>query len=99
VFSKANIREAFEPYLVVKLFTDIVPKAYYAPDVNAGSQRQEADAEVNFEFQRQVFGTAQLPLYVILEPQLDDTVTVIGVYDEGRINNETAFAEFLRQTK
>jgi thiol:disulfide interchange protein len=101
VFPKPDIHKLLESYKIVKLYTDTVPKHYYDAAVQAqlSSQRQEADADVNLKFQRQVFGTEQLPLYVILEPQLDDTVTVLGVYDEGRINNEAAFAEFLREPK
>jgi hypothetical protein len=52
--------------------------------------------EVNLSFQQAVFNTSQLPLYVILEPRLDNTILAVGVYDEGRILNEGAFAQFLR---
>jgi hypothetical protein len=39
----------------------------------------------------------RLPLYAILEPKADGTIAVRGVYAEGKINSEAAFAEFLRQ--
>jgi hypothetical protein len=102
VFPKPSIHKLFEPYLVVKLYTDTVPNDYYTSEVQAqlakSVSRQESDADVNLDFQRP-FGTEQLPLYVILEPQLDGTITVVSKYDEGRINNEAAFAEFLREPK
>ncbi len=103
VFPKPDLHKLFEPYLVVKLFSDTVPRRYYGeelqPELDKSSARQEKDADVNLHFQRKVFNTEQLPLYVVLEPQLDDSITVLGVYPEGRINNETAFTEFLREPK
>ena len=60
-----------------------------------GTARQRADALVNLWFQREAFGTEQLPLYVILEPLPDGGVGVVDTYPEGKINNEAAFAEFL----
>ncbi len=101
MFSRPDIKPLFQPYLFVQLYTDIVPDEFYAPEVRAkfGSsvERQEADAkDVNFEFLRKVFNNAQLPLYVILEPRLEDQVDVIAVYSEGLINNVNQFAEFLR---
>jgi thiol:disulfide interchange protein DsbD len=103
VFTKPAIRKLFEPYAMVKLYTDTVPKHYYGAELRAeldrSAQRQEDDAYVNLKFQRQVFVNEQLPLYVVLEPQLDETVSVVGVYAEGRINDEAAFAEFLREPK
>jgi thiol:disulfide interchange protein len=96
VFSKTQIHELFEPYIFVKLYTDTVPPQYYAKDAQAGaSARSKADADVNLRFQRRFFDE-QLPLYVVLEPQLDGKIRIVGVYDEGRINNEIVFAEFLK---
>src|SRR5262249_47600800 len=101
VFPRPNIFPLFEPFVVVKVFTDTVPKKYYADDAKdlLKGNRQESDADVNLRFQKKVFDTEQLPLYVILEPQVDDSVRVVRVYDEGRINNEAAFAQFLRDPK
>jgi cytochrome c biogenesis protein CcdA len=101
VFPRPNVFALFEPYIVVKMFTDTVPKKYYAEDAKdlRNGNRQESDADVNLRFQKKIFDTEQLPLYVILEPQLDDTIQVVRVYDEGRINNEAAFADFLRNPK
>jgi thiol:disulfide interchange protein len=103
VFIKPEIRKLFAPYTQVKMYNDMVPKLYYNAEVQAelaqNGERQETDAEVNLAFQKKVFNTEQLPLYVILEPQLEDTILVVSVYPEGRINNEAAFAEFLREPK
>ena len=44
-----------------------------------------------------MFGTQQLPLYVILDPQADGKVNVVGVYDEGVINDVPRFVEFLKK--
>lgn len=102
VFTKPDFRKLFEPYLTVKLYTDTVPKLYYSAVLQGEltkTHRQETDAEVNLNFQRKVFQTEQLPLYAILEPLPDGRIDVLGVYTEGRINNEAAFAEFLRNPK
>ncbi len=103
VFPKPDIRKLLDGYTIVKLYTDTVPKQYYGAELqselNRSSARQESNADANLKFQRQVFATEQLPLYVILEAQLDEIVAVVGVYDEARINNEGAFTEFLRNPK
>jgi thiol:disulfide interchange protein DsbD len=101
VFSKPEIKRLFQPYELVQLYTDYVPNEFYPPEERArfGSDlsRQRADAvDVNLPFQQAVFNTSQLPLYVILEPRLDNTILAVGVYNEGRIMNEGAFAQFLR---
>jgi thiol:disulfide interchange protein DsbD len=103
VFSKPGVQRLFEPYTVVKLYTDTVPERYYSPEIKATlakSDRQVVDAKhVNGTFQSRVFSTRQLPLYVILEPQTDGQLLVTGVYEEGLINNESRFMEFLREGK
>jgi thiol:disulfide interchange protein len=101
VFSKRLIRELMEPYLVVKLYTDVIPYYYYSSEArsNLTVSRQKADARVNLAFQSNIFNNQQLPLYAILEPQFDGRIKVLSVYDEGRIINENAFAEFLRDPK
>ena len=42
-----------------------------------------------------VFGSEQLPLYVILKPKSDDTIEVVGIYSEGKINDVEGFKKFL----
>jgi thiol:disulfide interchange protein len=98
VFSKTQINALFEPYIFVKLYTDTVPPQYYAKELQAeAAKRSRNDAEnVNLAFQKKYFDNEQLPLYVVLEPQLNGRIRIVGVYDEGRINNEVLFAEFLK---
>ena len=38
-----------------------------------------------------------MPLYVILKPTAAGPVEVVDIYDEGKINNVGAFAEFLKK--
>jgi thiol:disulfide interchange protein DsbD len=102
VFSKSEMRQLFKPYILARMYCDTVPVSYYAPDDRAAAEsgRRETDARLNTKFETDVFNTAALPLYVILEPQLDGSVTVGGQF-EGLVQNEAEFAEFLRkpQTK
>jgi thiol:disulfide interchange protein DsbD len=98
VFRKPEIQKLFKPYVLVRLYTDTVPLMYYAPEDRAAAEgRRTSDARVNNEFERRVFETAALPLYVILDPLPDGKINVIAQYDEGLIRNEGEFAEFLRQ--
>jgi thiol:disulfide interchange protein DsbD len=101
VFTKADIKKLFQPYRLVQLFTDKVPDKYYSSELRAAfgnsTSRQTTDAEVNLKFQRDTFGTEQLPLYVILEPLPDGKIRVVSRYEEGKINNAEAFAQFLRE--
>ncbi len=103
MFSQPEIKRLFEAYIFVQLYTDRVPNEFYAPELRArfakSLRRQIDDAEVaNAGFLRKVFGSIQLPLYVILEPRLDsERIDIIGIYDEGLINNVNAFASFLRK--
>ncbi len=101
VFSKRYVREIMDKYLIVKLYADAVPFQYFAPEVRANLtvDRQKAYARANLEFEKKIFNNEQLPLYAILEPQADGKIKVLAAYDEGRINNETAFTEFLTDPK
>jgi thiol:disulfide interchange protein DsbD len=101
VFSKSDIKKLFRSYGLVQMFTDKVPDKYYSADLRAGfknsTKRQTTDAQTNLAFQRETFGTEQLPLYVILRPLPNGKVKVVDRYDEGKINSESAFAEFLKR--
>jgi thiol:disulfide interchange protein DsbD len=101
VFTKKEIKELFRPYKLVQLYTDKVPDQYYSTAQRSrftDTSKQIADAKANLWFQGQAFGTEQLPLYVILRPVPgSQSVEVVGVYDEGKINNVGAFAEFLKK--
>ena len=95
VFPRPEVKALFAQYTLVQLYTDTVPAAMYQtpPDKSA----REAEASANQGYQQAAFGTIQLPLYVILEPQANGDVRTVGVYDEGKINDVAAFVEFLRK--
>jgi thiol:disulfide interchange protein DsbD len=106
VFPKPEIRDLLQRYRLVQLFTDKVPDQYYAAGVRSGfgldTSRQREDAAANLAFQRAAAftstgGTEQLPLYVILEPRPEGEIRVVAKYDEGKINDDAAFADFLRK--
>jgi hypothetical protein len=84
VFSKPEIKQLLDEYVIVQLYTDQIPPKVQKP---ATSWRENRDLLTKR------FGSAQLPFYVILNS--DDQE--IARYDEGKINNVDAFAEFLRK--
>lgn len=82
----------------VKLYTDDVPAEYYAAD--PGLRARAAEGSANKDFKVRAFGTDQLPLYAVLLPTDSGlTVRVLGVYDEGKINDPDRFAAFLREMR
>jgi thiol:disulfide interchange protein DsbD len=101
VFNQSEIQQLFKQFELVKLYTDTIPLKYYSPEdrteIAKDDTRVSEDAKVNRLFEKSAFNSEQLPLYVILEPLPDGTIRVVGPYDEGRIMNVSAFAEFLRQ--
>ncbi|HMC65446.1 MAG TPA: hypothetical protein VKI65_10950 [Gemmataceae bacterium] len=101
MFSKSEFKDLFREYNLVQLYTDVVPNELYPPEIRAklggDTVRQKADAGVNRWFQTAAFGTEQLPLYVILEPLPNGKIDIVGKYDEGKINDEGAFAQFLKK--
>src|SRR5689334_8271812 len=86
MFSKPLIKDLLSRYTLVQLYTDRVPPQF----------EPTTSADENRRFQAEKFGTAQLPLYVIVKPLQAGQYTETGRYDEGKINNISAFAEFLR---
>jgi thiol:disulfide interchange protein DsbD len=101
VFPKPEIKKLLGRYSLVQLYTDKVPNKYYSQEERTrfgnSTARQRADAAENLQFQRREFDTEQLPLYVILRPLADGKYEVRARYDEGKINDESAFARFLSQ--
>ena len=93
VFPLPAVSEQLRKYAIVKLYTDEVPSYFYT--TTPAKELRQAEAKANQDFQSSRFGTLQLPLYVILDPQADGRVVVKGVYDEGKINNVPRFVEFL----
>jgi thiol:disulfide interchange protein len=98
VFPKPEVRELLERYVLVQLYTDLVPNRLYPSKVRKtlkGTSTQEADAKRNLKFQRDNFDTEQLPLYVIVEPTGKGSWRKVAVYKEGKINDVEEFVEFL----
>jgi thioredoxin-related protein len=95
VFVKPEVKDLFSQYVRVQIYTDEIPKVSYkeAPD----DAKREADAEVNQKFQKAVFKTEQLPLYVVVKPAEAGKFEIVGEYDEGRINKVDKFLEFLKK--
>jgi thiol:disulfide interchange protein DsbD len=96
VFPKPQVAELLAKYTLVQLYTDKVPEHLYRGNP-PGLAERNAEAERNRKLQDKMFGTDQLPLYVVLEPQASGEPKVLGVYPEGKINDVPAFVEFLRQ--
>ncbi len=95
VFTKPEIRKLLKRYRLVQLYTDTVPATQYDSSVVLDKQNDDGDA--NRAFEDKYFRTLQLPLYAILKPEPGGKATVLGVYSEGKINNEAAFIEFLKK--
>jgi hypothetical protein len=85
VFSQAAVSELLRRYVLVQLYTDVVPSRY----------QPTTSAEENTRLQREEFGSDQLPLYVILRPT-NGKYEVVGQYVEGKINDVEGFKKFLR---
>ncbi len=98
VFPQPGVASLMKQFRLVQLYTDEIPPVFYeAPPDNEG---REVDARINRKFQKNVFGTEQLPLYVTLRPKpgiRGGPVEITGVYTEGKINNVQTFEAFLRK--
>jgi thiol:disulfide interchange protein DsbD len=99
VFPIKDVRELLKKFVLVQLYTDRVPDKLYSPEERSAFQgsatKQRADANKNLDFQKLKFDTEQLPLYVIVKPDTSGFVEVAR-YDEGKINDVSAFVKFLR---
>ncbi len=97
VFSRPDVRELLLKFRLVQLYTDEVPGKFYSDDVDYDRRVDEAKP-LNLTFQKDLFGTEQLPLYVTMEVT-KEKVLVKGVYDEGKINDVGAFVKFLKDAR
>ena len=95
VFTRGEIHKLFADYRLVQHYTDWVPDQFYQTKVEKSYRAREAD--MNKAFEKEMFGTEQLPLYVTMEVT-KDKVYVRGIYQEGKINDVNAFADFLRKS-
>jgi thiol:disulfide interchange protein DsbD len=97
VFNKPGVAGDLGKFGGVQLYTDWLPETAYQTD--PGFPARKAEALANRDFQNAVFKTVQLPLYAVLMPQADGKVKVVGVYDEGKINEPEKFAAFLKESQ
>ena len=99
VFPIKDVHELLKKFVLVQLYTDRVPDKLYSPEERSAFQgsatKQRADANKNLDFQKLKFNTEQLPLYVVVKPDANSFVEVAR-YDEGKINDVSAFVKFLR---
>jgi thiol:disulfide interchange protein len=99
VFPMKDVRELLKKFVLVQLYTDRVPDKLYSSDERSSFQgsatKQRADANKNLDFQKLKFNTEQLPLYVVVKPDADGFIEVAR-YDEGKINDVSAFVNFLK---
>jgi hypothetical protein len=95
VFPKPEVKELFDKYVRVQLYTDTIPEDFYkkAPD----EAKREKDATVNQEFQSKVLRREELPYYVIVRPAGAGGFEVVSAYDEGKITKPDKFVEFLKK--
>jgi hypothetical protein len=96
-FSLPEVKAEFAKYTLLKMYTDTVPKRYYPPEQAKAVTRdkQIEDAEANKAFQQQQFNTAELPLYVVIEPT-ETGFKELGRYNVGLIRDKQDFLKFLR---
>lgn len=78
IFPDPRVQELFKKFELVQLVTDTL----------------DTEGDANKEFQKQAFGTIELPLYVIVEPLPDGRIKRWGQMG-GKINSVESFAEFL----
>jgi thiol:disulfide interchange protein DsbD len=97
VFPRPAIREEFQHFERVKMYTDFVPADAYKMD--PGSKTRDAEAQANSDFQLAVLKNIKLPTYAVFMPLPDGKVKLLGVYDEGKINDPAQFVEFLKQAQ
>jgi hypothetical protein len=93
IFSRPEFRSKFDSFEKVQLYTDEVPATAYLTD--PGHDARTTEGRANGRFQLAVFGDIQLPLYAIIVPQPDGKLKLIGVYEEGKINDAEQFAAFM----
>jgi len=86
VFSQPAVKTQLNRHVLLRLYTD---------KVRAGFDQKMTPEEAR-AFQQKHFGTAQLPLYVLLKPKGDSFEVVGKPYGEGKINDPEAFVRFLR---
>lgn len=95
IFPIPEVDALLRRYSLVQLYTDEVPGEFFNRATSLLDREREA--QINQSFQSAAFGDEKLPLYAILEPLPNGQVRIVDVYDEGKINDPTQFAAFLRK--
>lgn len=97
MFSRTDVQDVMKQFVLVQLYCDYVPKSLYPEAIRSTitNDKREEDGHKNSLFERERFGTAQQPLYAIIEPTATDFVT-IDTYDVGLITNVPEYIEFLK---
>jgi hypothetical protein len=84
VFSQSQVKQAFAKFVTVQLHTDKVPAGVpQVPDAEGAQKLRDVKFE-NFA----------LPYYVVVRVK-GKTLTRVGVYDKGLIDNPEEFIRFL----
>lgn len=91
--SEPIIKKALEPYVLVALYVDIVPKRLVMNEPS--TEKCRAEGLANYDFQIKLFDTHQVPLYVILRPTGSHKFVAMDIYRKTRIQNPKEFAQFL----
>ncbi len=87
MFSQPSVKALLARYSLIELYTDKVPPRLLPT----------TSADENREFQIGKFGDARLPLYVILQTEMDGKYREVSRYAEGKINDVSAFVDFLQK--
>lgn len=87
MFSRKEIKELMNQYVVVQLYTDVIPDRY----------QPTTTSEENTDLLYNRFKTEELPLYVILEPQENGGFRELSRYSRGLIRDAGHFARFLQK--
>jgi thiol:disulfide interchange protein len=95
VLPLSEVQSLLREYERVQLYTDEVPAELYSTDPGYRERVLEARANDDFKAEKNVFGTQQLPLYVIMLPQSSGKI-MTKVYPEGAINKTAEFIKFLK---
>lgn len=97
IFSQNDVKEVFDQYVLLKLYTDTVPLIYYPSDklANITLDIQEEDGKKNRLFENERFKTPELPFYAVIEPDGDD-FKIIKKLSVGLIQDKAPFLKDLR---
>jgi thiol:disulfide interchange protein DsbD len=99
VFTRAEVKKAFQQYLNVEIYTDNVPLELFSPSRKAeladDKSLTKEYAAANADFEQNVFSNNALPFYALLEPQADGRILIVDEFNEGKVNNEAEFIRFV----